>query len=262
MAFIPSKKKKIIPKSTSWEKGTASWYSKLVGEKGHYYHKKVIFPNVLRMLKLGSGDTIIDVGCGQGVFARMIPENVRYFGIDASQALISLARKMNANKKCSFEKCDALQMSKLALAPFSHACAILSLQNMKDPERVIANISKNISEGGSLVIVLNHPCFRIPRQSGWGTLRENQLQFRWISRYMSSMEIPIETYVHHGKKTRSWSFHYPLFRIFQALNQSNFSVIALEEWTSDKESVGKNAKKENRSRAEIPLFMAIKCRKV
>jgi hypothetical protein len=36
----------------------------------------------------------------------------------------------------------------------------------------------------------------------------------------------------------------------------------MEEWTSDKVSVGKAAKGENRARAEFPLFMAIRAVKV
>jgi len=42
-----------------------------------------------------------------------------------------------------------------------------------------------------LVIVLNHPCFRIPRQSGWGIDEKNKLQFRKVIKYMSPMEIPL-----------------------------------------------------------------------
>jgi len=34
----------------------------------------------------------------------------------------------------------------------------------------------------------------------------------------------------------------------------------IEEWASDKDSVGKAAKMENRARAEIPLFMAIQAK--
>ena len=29
---------------TSWE-GSHEWYDKIVGEKGHYFHEHVIFPN-------------------------------------------------------------------------------------------------------------------------------------------------------------------------------------------------------------------------
>ena len=35
---------------TSFEKSN-SWYNKLVGEKGHYYHQKVIIPKILEYIK-------------------------------------------------------------------------------------------------------------------------------------------------------------------------------------------------------------------
>jgi hypothetical protein len=39
-------------------------------------------------------------------------------------------------------------------------------------------------------------------------------------------------------------------------------VSDLEEWTSDKVSIGKAAKGENRARAEFPLFLVIKAVKM
>jgi len=45
------------------------------------------------------------------------------------------------------------------------------------------------------------------------------------------------------------------------LKENEFTIDIIEEWTSDKESVGKVAKMENRARSEFPLFLALKCRK-
>jgi hypothetical protein len=46
------------------------------------------------------------------------------------------------------------------------------------------------------------------------------------------------------------------------LKDAGFVIDTIEEWTSDKESEGRAGKMENRSRAEIPLFMAIKAIKI
>jgi hypothetical protein len=41
------------------------------------------------------------------------------------------------------------------------------------------------------------------------------------------------------------------------LKDAGFVIEEIEEWTSDKESEGRAGRMENRSRNEIPLFMAI-----
>jgi hypothetical protein len=42
------------------------------------------------------------------------------------------------------------------------------------------------------------------------------------------------------------------------LKDAGFAIDVIEEWTSDKESEGRAARMENRSRSEFPLFLAIK----
>ena len=42
------------------------------------------------------------------------------------------------------------------------------------------------------------------------------------------------------------------------LQQAGFVIQLIEEWGSDKSSVGSAARMENRSRQEFPLFLALK----
>ena len=75
---------------------------------------------------------------------------------------------------------------------------------------------------------------------------------------MSELEIPIAT--NPGKFQESemtWSFHTPLSKYSQFLNENGFMIERIEEWVSDKKSTGSKAKMEDRARAEIPMFMAI-----
>jgi ubiquinone/menaquinone biosynthesis C-methylase UbiE len=145
---------------------------------------------------------------------------------------------------------------------FTHAAIILALQNMEYPGAVLKNISERLEPKGKLVIVLNHPMFRIPRQSGWETQTQNDLQVRWISRYLSPMIIPIEMHPGKGRAGgHTWSFHEPLSHYAKFLHEAGFSIELIEEWASDKKSTSRHAKREDRARAEIPLFMCIVAKK-
>lgn len=240
---------------TSWE-NSHSWYDKTVGEKGHYYHQSVIFPKTLNLLKLKKGDKLLDLACGQGVLARQLPHQVGYLGVDASQSLVKQAKGYSHSH--AFLLGDVTKEIKTPEKDFSHATIILALQNIEKPDLVLKNAHLLLKPQGKLLIVLNHPCFRIPRQSSWGVDEPKKLQYRRIDRYLSPLKIPIQT--HPGKQHASqetWSFHHPLSDYTRWLQEAGFTIELIEEWVSDKTSTGGHAKMENRSRAEFPLFLAI-----
>lgn len=247
-------------RDTSWNK-SGKWYNKSVGDKGHYYHQAIVLPGTLRLLALDEKSKLMDLGCGQGVLARSISEQVEYLGIDLARSLIDSAASRDKNGKHAYLVADVTKRLSIAEKDFTHAAAILSLQNMELPQNAIRNASDHLVKNGKLVLVLNHPAFRIPRQSGWGT-GENKLQYRYENLYMSTLKIPIT--MHPGEKSSeiTWSFHYPLSFYTKALRDSGFVIENLEEWVSDKESEGRAAKMENRARSEFPLFLAILARKI
>lgn len=72
------------------------------------------------------------------------------------------------------------------------------------------------------------------------------------------MEIPINVNPSDKNSETAMSYHFPISEYSRMLKEAGFVIELIEEWTSDKESQGRAAKMENRSRAEIPLFMAIK----
>ncbi len=246
--------------NTSWQ-NVSNWYDKLVGSDGHYYHQHVVIPGLLRLLELTKENSLVDIGCGQGILSRSVPQLSNYLGIDRSGSLIEAAKKANRNPQYSFITKDATRPIVTAQPIFSHAAIVLALQNMENPEGAIQNAASYLLPGGKLVIVLNHPAFRIPRQSGWGVDEKTKQQYRWINRYTSPLKIPItmnpgQQNLKSGVQT-TWSFHRSLQDYVQMLVAAGFVITGLEEWSSDKESEGKAARMENRARKEFPLFMAI-----
>ncbi len=245
---------------TSWE-SSAKWYDESVGGKGHYYHEKVIFPKLLLLMKLDKNSKVLDLACGQGVLARKLPKNILYAGVDVSKSLIRIAKERTKGNH-QFYMHDVTKPFNLPFQDFTHATIILALQNLKDPLQPLKNAHDHLIKGGKLSIVLNHPCFRIPRQSHWGIDEEKRLQYRRLDSYLSSQEIPIQ--MHPGKKGQSQtvSFHHPLSIYMRFLKEAGFVIEELEEWVSDKKSTGSKAQMENRARREFPLFLTLICHKL
>lgn len=248
-------------KNTSWQK-VAPWYNKVTkGGEGHYYHQHVVIPGVLKLLSLSPTSSVLDLGCGNGVLAKSLSKTVKYTGIDLSESLIKYAR--NADKNTS-HKYIVSDITKPLTIPdsFSHAVIILALQNVKDVVGVFKNVKQHLADNGTFVIVINHPCFRIPRQSSWGIDEGRKIQYRRVDGYLTPMNIPINMNPSDRNSETTMSYHFPLSYYSKMLEEAGFVIEVIDEWTSDKESQGKMAKMENRGRSEIPLFMAIKAKKI
>ncbi len=245
---------------SSWQ-GVSTWYSKSTEGKGHYYHEHVVIPSILKLLNLRKDSKVLDLGCGGGILGRSIPKETKYVGIDLSDSMIKDARKQDRNTSHEYITTDATK-GLLLDSDFSHSVLILSLQNMQDGFMTIKNASKHLVKDGMLVIVLNHPVLRIPRQTSWGLDQKTKIQYRRIDKYLSPMQIPIKMNPSQANSPTTWSYHYSISDYSKMLNEDGFVIELIEEWTSDKESVGSASKMENRARNEFPLFMTIKARKI
>ncbi len=248
---------------TSWE-NSASWYDTAVGSRGHYYHENVILPNIARLLegKKEKELSVLDLACGQGVLERSLPSSTFYVGIDISKTLISLAKKRGGKKNRTFTVHDLSLPLTLSFPPFTHATCILAVQNMENPQELFRTAHRHLKEEGKFLLVLNHPCFRIPRQSHWAIDEAKKLQARKIDLYMSSLKIPIHTAPSQEDSSTTWSFHHPLSFYSKILKETGFVIEVVEEWCSDKRSSGAKASMENRSRREFPLFLTLVAKKV
>ncbi len=244
---------------TDWN-GVANWYGDYL-RNDDTYQRKVVFPGVLELLQPSAGKKYLDIACGEGSFAFELARtvNVRVTGIDAAPRLITRAKQLKRSN-LSFITGDAQTLDQL-MKPhsFDGATCILALQNIEDYQAVIQAAARVLKPNSSLVFVINHPCFRAPRQSGWGFDDQRKLQYRRVDSYLSDNKVSILAHPGSDPSVATWSFHRPLTAYIQALTAAGFSVTNLEEWISHRQSrPGPRAKAENRARLEIPLFLAIR----
>ena len=252
--------KKRKKETTSWE-GVSSWYDKAVGKDGHYYHRKLVLPKALEMLALekNSKGSLLDLACGQGIISRCLPKAIEYQGVDISPSLIKSAKEQNEKKNGQFIVSDITKPLSLQKKDFDYCTILLALQNIESPLKALKNAALHLLKGGKLLLMMNHPCFRIPRQSSWGIDEEKSIQYRRVDKYSSSMKIPILSNPSLGEKSATtFSFHQPLSQWTKWLHEAGFSIEWMEELSSDKVSTGKYAKREDISRKEFPLFLAIR----
>jgi ubiquinone/menaquinone biosynthesis C-methylase UbiE len=250
--------------STSWGK-VAGWYNKLLEEGEDTYQEKLIKPNLLRILAPKAGEQVLDVGCGQGFFAREIAKaGAQVVGIDVAAELIKIA-KTQAGPKETYLTLSAEKMTGLANHRFDAAICILALQNIKNMPAAILEISRVLKPSGRCVMVLNHPTFRIPNGSSWSYDEETNIQYRNINKYLSeiSQQVDMTQGITNPKQKKfTYSYHHPLQVYFKAFSKANLAVTRLEEWISHKTSdKGPRKTAEDIARKEVPLFMCLMLKK-
>lgn len=239
----------------------AAWYDGWVGKGGSDYHRKLAIPVVLELLHVQPGEHILDIGAGQGVLAPHIARyKAHYAGVDISPRLLALARRRHG-KEGRFLHGDARQLSKvhgLAAETFDAAVFLLSIQDMKPLADVLKSVAWALRRGGRVVILMTHPCFRIPRQSGWGYDPSRRLQFRRVDSYMTPLSVPMKPYSKRRKGV-TISFHRPLCQHLNGLGTHGFLIDCLREIATH--SLG-CTRAERHANSEIPLFLGLRAWKL
>lgn len=247
---------------TSWEP-VADWYKKHQEEAGTLL-SSVVYPGALKLLAPKSGASYLDIACGEGAFTRLVAAKTggHVSGFDASPSLVAAAKKLSP-KRAAYAIADARDFAKLyPLNSFDGATCLLAIQNIDEPQKVFEEASKALRPSGNLVIVMNHPAFRVPGASSWG-YEGNAKMFRRVDRYLSTIEAPIQAHPGSAPGVKTVSYHRPISFYANALSDAGFAVTRMEEWTSNRVSKpGARAKAENESRKEIPMFLALKATKL
>ncbi len=248
-----------MKKDTSWGK-VADRYDEVVSDADSY-QKKIILPNILRLVLPRNGLRVLDLACGQGFFSHEIAKaGAEVVGVDISPELVAKAKKGQGN----FLSAVATNLSVLGDRKFDVAICVLAIQNIEDISKTFKEVARVLEKNGKFIIVLNHPAFRVPKKSSWGFDDSAKVEYRRVDEYLSESRAEIDMNpAAEGKGEKTISFHRPLQVYSKTLANASFSISRIEEWTSHKQSEkGPRQIAENKARKEIPLFMCLECVKI
>lgn len=249
---------------TSWNE-VAQWYDAMLEDKGNDHYERVILPGTLELLGDLRGKRVLDVACGQGILSRrMAGAGAKVVGIDAAAKLIEAAKERS--KEIEYHAADARDLAAIGLQDFDAAACVMALTNMDPLASVFDGIAGALKAGGVFVAVIAHPAFRNPGETGWAWDAKKGKQYRRVESYLSQTKKAIDmapgASARGGEKLTTTTFHRPLGVYVRALSAAGLVVDCMEEWISKREATsGPRAPEENRSRTEIPLFLAIRALK-
>ncbi|MDX6258766.1 MAG: hypothetical protein QOH84_454 [Kribbellaceae bacterium] len=107
--------------------------------------------NFLAGLRLGAGDTCVDVGCGDGgAIAELIRAHVKAIGVDADPAVIATARSRTPDAVFHVAHSDDLPLEDESVDGY-HAANLLHL--LADPLPTITEAHRVLRPAGRIVLV-------------------------------------------------------------------------------------------------------------
>ena len=142
---------------------------------------------------------------------------------------------------------------------------LLSIQDMDPLGEVLASAAWALKLGGRVVVLMTHPAFRVPRQSGWVWDEGRKLHYRRVDRYLSLLAVPMKSLSKQKSKgtfaTRS--FHRPLNVYVNALSEQGLLLDRMLEVPAHRANAPPSqARAAELARKEIPLFLGLRARKV
>ena len=103
-----------------------------------------------------AGGKLLDVGCADGVFTKVILEKSRaeeVIGIDVLKASVEWAKNHWKDKRLKFVVADAHKLP-FANATFGGAVALEVLEHVSSPEKVLKEIKRVLKPGGYAVFLV------------------------------------------------------------------------------------------------------------
>lgn len=102
-------------------------------------------------------DTILEVGCGDGLHAPGYAEHFEYVGVDLSHSLVEQTRS-RLNTTGRVFQMDATNLS-FADDAFSAVVGTAILHHLEDQEQALREWQRVVEPGGSVTLMEPNPCF-------------------------------------------------------------------------------------------------------
>jgi 2-polyprenyl-3-methyl-5-hydroxy-6-metoxy-1,4-benzoquinol methylase len=219
-----------------WDRNAAFWDERM-GD-GNDFQRLLVAPSTERLLDLQPGETVLEIACGNGVFARRMAElGARVIATDFSSLMVERARARVTEFSDRIEYCllDATsedQIVELGKHRFDAAVCNMAIMDMAEIEPLMLGIRQVVKPGGRFVFSLCHPCFN--NTGAVHCVEEADVDGEVVETY----SIKTTTYLHSGPQlgvamigqpTPQYYFDRPLHILFNACFRAGMVLDGLEE---------------------------------
>jgi 2-polyprenyl-3-methyl-5-hydroxy-6-metoxy-1,4-benzoquinol methylase len=222
-----------------WDKNADYWNERM-GE-GNEFHRVLIAPAQERLLNLRRGDTVLDVGCGNGQFARqMAALGAHVVALDAAPRMIENA-KANANEHNQaieyrvIDATDREALMSLGERRFDAAVCTMTIMDMASISPLLSALQRTLKPVSRFVFSVCHPCFNSARVR---LVAEEETSDKGVMRTRYSVNVSDYARARAARgvamkdqPVAQYYFDRPISVLFNACFASGFVLDGLEEPT-------------------------------
>jgi 2-polyprenyl-3-methyl-5-hydroxy-6-metoxy-1,4-benzoquinol methylase len=220
-----------------WEAKATFWDARF-GE-GNAFHKLLIEPAMDRLLALRPDEHILEVGCGNGAYARhLASRGVRVVATDLAETFLERARErtLEHTDRIAYRVLDATDPKALAELDGGRFDAVVStmvLMDMPVLGPLFAALGRLLRPGGRFVFAVMHPCFNTTGaamvvEEDWN--EEGAIDTRYamkVTRYLGLR--PAKGMGMIGEPEPHYYFHRPLHVLLGEAFRAGLVLDGLEE---------------------------------
>ena len=238
----------------SWDR-VADVYTQSQASGGDYYRYEFFGPAQLALCGDVGGLSILDVGCGNGYFARALARRgARVIGIDISPRMIEHAKQQETGEPLGIEYrvLDAAVLpAGFTMRSFDMVTSCMALQDMPGVDKVLGGVYALLRPGRRFVASITHPCTDTPFRE-WERDESGAKRWLCIDRYFErgSFEYTLSEW---GREFTTEGFRAPLEDWFGWILDVGFHLRAFKEPRPTAEAL--RARPDLEDAARVPYFL-------
>jgi SAM-dependent methyltransferase len=255
----------------AWERNAAYWDERM-GE-GNDFVDLLIWPATQRLLAPKAGERVLDVACGNGLYARRLAAlGVEVVAFDFSTTLIERARAKDAGAGTSqppiryevLDATDEIALLTVGERTFDAAICQMALFDIADIRPLLRALSRLLKPGGRFIFSVMHPCFNNP--AAMHVAEQEDRDGEIVTTYAVKVSGYLSPLVRRGAALRGQPqpqiyFHRPLEMLLGICFEAGFVLDRLEEpGFSPETSSGREGLSWGGNFAEIPPVLAARLR--
>ncbi len=220
----------------AWNRNAAFWDARM-GE-GNDFVEVLIWPATKRLLALQVGERILDIACGNGLYARRLAAmGAEVTAFDFAEEMIAHARERTIEytehiKYLVLDATDEATLLALGEGQFDAALCSMALFDMAKIAPLMRALARLLRPGGRFVFSVAHPCFNNPcavhvaemEEQGGEVLTSYSVK---VSGYMTPTAA--RSVAIRGQPIPQVFFHRPLQVLLGACFDAGFVLDRLEE---------------------------------